>query len=269
MEKKSIILSILRLAFLAMWVSVAVEKLWDLAGFHSTLRRQPIPEWSTDILFWLLPLAELGAAVLLAWPRNRKRTHQGMWLSATLMLVFTLFIGFGVLGWYEKRPCGCGSVISGLTWEQHLWFNAGSLLLAILGIWLTRPVRSGNHRGSYRRPVRLFRQADETHDVSRHFTVKRCVYVLVKRFPRKFALFRRGALSKTLPCLYTVRNTHLPRASAEARDRNLHVSDRMYINTLYAYSRLAKSKPRKANCNYKQTFFWGAFFPNAKEKSIR
>ncbi|HWL00687.1 MAG TPA: MauE/DoxX family redox-associated membrane protein [Parapedobacter sp.] len=117
MEKKSIILGIIRLAFLALWVSVAVEKLWDLGGFHSTLRRQPIPAWSTDILFWLLPLAELSAAVLLAWPRSRKRTHQGMWLSAFLMLAFTLFIGFGVLGWYEKRPCGL--------WVGHQWAKLG------------------------------------------------------------------------------------------------------------------------------------------------
>ncbi len=184
----------IRLAFLALWVSVAVEKLWELSGFHSTLRRQPIPEWSTDILFWLLPLAELGAAVLLAWPRSRKRTHQGMWLSAILMLAFTLFIGFGVLGWYEKRPCGCGSVISGLSWNAHLWFNGASLLLAILGIWLTWPASPGTHRRSYRRSVRLFRQADGSTSASGHITDERRVSTFHKRFPRKFALFRRRAL---------------------------------------------------------------------------
>jgi len=199
MEKKSIVLGMIRLAFLALWGSVAVEKLWDLAGFHSTLRRQPIPRWSTDILFWLLPLAELGAAMLLAWPRNRRRTHQGMWLSAILMLAFTLFIGFGVLGWYKKRPCGCGSVISGLTWEEHLWFNGAALLLAIIGIWLTWPTSPGNHRGSYRRPLRLFRQADGLFPVSGRVTVERRVSTFHKRFPRKFALFRRRALLKRYP----------------------------------------------------------------------
>ena len=192
MEKKSIILSILRLAFLALWVPVAVAKLWDLAGFHSTLRRQPIPEWSTDILFWLLPLAELGAAVLLAWPRSRKRTHQGMWLSAVLMLAFTLFIGFGVLGWYEKRPCGCGSVISGLSWDNHLWFNFAFFLLAVLGVWLTWPVHTsaspmhGNSQSSLR-----------TRAVDHHSGVKQSNSNAYKRqisFPRKFALFRRRAL---------------------------------------------------------------------------
>lgn len=199
MEKKSILLGMIRLAFLAMWGSVAVEKLWDVTGFHSTLRRQSIPGWSADILFWLLPLAELGAAMLLAWPRNWRRTHLGMWLSAILMLAFTLFIGFGVLGWYEKRPCGCGSVISGLTWEEHLWFNGVALLLAIIGIWLTWPRNTGNHYRNYRRPVRLFRQADGLFPVSGRVTDERRVSTFSKRFPRKFALFRRRALLKPYP----------------------------------------------------------------------
>src|SRR5690606_24596793 len=190
MEKKSIILGIIRLAFLALWVSVAVEKLWDLGGFHSTLRRQPIPAWSTDILFWLLPLAEVGAAVLIAWPRSQKRNHQGMWLSAFMMLAFTLFIGFGVLGWYEKRPCGCGSVISGLSWENHLWFNAAFFLLAAVGVWLTWPARGDGHRRRYRKPVRLFRRSDGASAPSGHFTYKSCVFVFHEHFRRKFAVFR-------------------------------------------------------------------------------
>lgn len=194
MKTKSIIAGIIRLTLLALWSPVAVEKLWDLSGFHSTLRRQPIPEWSTDILFWLLPLAELGAAALIAWPRSRKRTHQGMWLSAILMLSFTLFIGFGVLGWYEKRPCGCGSVISGLSWDDHLWFNAIFFLLAVLGIWLTCPALPGSRRRKYQKAVQIFRQADTANDIAGHFIVKRCLLAFAKRFPRKFALFRRRAL---------------------------------------------------------------------------
>ena len=196
MEKKSIILGIIRLAFLALWVSVAVEKLWDLGGFHSTLRRQPIPAWGTDILFWLLPLAELGAAVLLAWPRSRNRTHQGMWLSAALMLVFTLFIGFGVLGLYEKRPCGCGSVISGLSWENHLWFNAAFFLLAAVGVWLTWPARGDGHRRKYRKPVLLFRRSGGASAPSTHMFGKLRAFAFYKHFPRKFALFRRREIGR-------------------------------------------------------------------------
>ena len=198
MEKKSIILNLLRLAFLSLWVPVAVEKLWNLSGFHSTLRRQPIPEWSTDFLFWLLPLAELGAAILIAWPRNRKRTHQGMWLSAILMLAFTLFIGFGVLGWYEKRPCGCGSVISGLSWENHLWFNAAFFLLAVVGVWLTWSTRTPVSPSNSPQSSLRTRAMDDRDGVKQSYKNTREQSI---RFPRKFTVFRRGALPNnfTLP----------------------------------------------------------------------
>ncbi len=186
MDKKSIILGLIRLMLLLLWVPVAVDKLWDLQGFHSTLLRQPIPEWWAGILFWLLPLLELLTAVLIAWRKNRRRIHQGMWLSTLLMLGFTLFILFGVLGWYEKRPCGCGSVISGLSWEDHLWFNAVFLIVSIIGIWFTR-TRSGR-RLPYRKPLRLF--------FKRVVGARRLLggsWLHAMRFPRKFALFRRRA----------------------------------------------------------------------------
>jgi len=177
---------VVRLALVGLWVPVAADKLWDLKGFHSVLLRQPIPDWWADMLFWLLPLLELLAAVLIAWRNNRRRTHQGMWLSTVLMLGFTLFILFGVLHWYEKRPCGCGSVINGLSWEDHLWFNIVFLLLSGVGIWLTRARDSGRPR--YRKFVRLFfkQRAVSTHGTSQTLFQRFC-------FPRRFALFRRWA----------------------------------------------------------------------------
>ncbi|SEK80798.1 MauE/DoxX family redox-associated membrane protein [Parapedobacter koreensis] len=182
-------ISVIRLSLVVLWLPVAAEKLWDLQKFHGTLLRQPFPAWWADTLYWPLPLLELASAVLIAWPDSRRRVHHGMWLSALLMLGFTLFILFGVLGWYEKRPCGCGSVISGLSWEGHLWFNAAFLLLSVFGALLTRPKHLAGHpHRRYRKALRLFRR--------RHIArqLYRCRAVAIRlRFPRKMAVFRRRA----------------------------------------------------------------------------
>lgn len=100
--------------------------------------------WWAGVLYWLLPILELACALLLVGgaivnPKTNQTIRFRTWgfaLSSLLMLGFTLFILFGVLGWYEKRPCGCGSVITGLSWEQHLWFNLVFLLVSVVGWWL-------------------------------------------------------------------------------------------------------------------------------------
>src|SRR5690606_20993862 len=102
---------------------------------------------------------------------------------------FTLFILFGVLGWYDKRPCGCGSVISGLTWEQHLWFNIGFLLISIAGLWLTRPSADQNPTP----PNMSSRRKVGSLSVQLPYD-KTAANQTKTLFPRKFAVFRRRAV---------------------------------------------------------------------------
>lgn len=248
---------LVRLGLVALWVPVAVDKFWDLNGFHSTLLRQPFPTWWAGILFWLLPLLELLAAVLIAWPQQfadrirhaefdsasrtrvaeatlnpytsstagqRWTTRSGMVVSPTLriglglstilLFGFTLFILFGVLGWYAQRPCGCGSVISGLSWEQHLWFNIAFLLISVLGLWLTLDKKSQNPSS----PLSSRRQEGSPHT---HAPFLNTVNGLFKEFfPRKFALFRRRAvIHQTLPA-------GLHRGSNQRHVTGHHVSGR-------------------------------------------
>lgn len=141
MKTRQRILTLCTLLLLALWIPVGLDKLWDLQGFHRTLLRQPFPNAWADVLYWLLPILELLCAVLLVGgavnsPKTNSLRKWGFALSALLMLAFTVFILLGVLGWYDKRPCGCGSVISGLSWEQHLWFNLVFLLISVVGWWL-------------------------------------------------------------------------------------------------------------------------------------
>ena len=130
---------------LLLWVPVTLEKFWDIPGFLRALQQQPFPDGWAGILVWLVPAAEGLCIFLLVGggidsPTTKKITaglnKWGFALSTLLMLAFTLFILFGVLDLYEKRPCGCGSVISGLTWNQHLWFNGVFLLISGWGWWL-------------------------------------------------------------------------------------------------------------------------------------
>lgn len=64
-------------------------------------------------------------------------------LSLVLMMAFTVYIGMALVGAWEKLPCGCGSVISSLSWKQHFFFNLFFLLFSGYGTYITNIQRGG------------------------------------------------------------------------------------------------------------------------------
>lgn len=68
----------------------------------------------------------------------------GLILSTALMAAFTGYVGIALLGAWEKLPCGCGSVISGMSWPEHFLFNLFFLLLSVSGLYLWHKLRSSN-----------------------------------------------------------------------------------------------------------------------------
>ncbi len=113
----------IRVFMILFWAYVALDKLWDLPGFHQALKLQPFPGWWAGILFWSLPLMELGIVILFSIHSFRNTKHLFFYpfvLSALLLTVFTVYIGLGVAGLYAQKPCGCASVLSRLSWGGHL-----------------------------------------------------------------------------------------------------------------------------------------------------
>lgn len=85
---------------------------------------------------WLVPISELAIALALIIPQTQKL---GLYFFTIMMSIFTLYIA-SMLLWAEKKPCHCGGAIASLTWEQHLLFNIGFILLAIFAIYLHKNI---------------------------------------------------------------------------------------------------------------------------------
>lgn len=138
------------------WLFVGLEKAWSWQNFRISLQQQPLPDWSIGIIFWLIPLTEILTGILLAF-RTNKLQRLGYWGSILLLSAFTLFIGLGVAGVYEKRPCTCSSIFNEMSWEWHLVVNIILLSVSILGLFLLRPASlSSSDSERYRKSVRLF-----------------------------------------------------------------------------------------------------------------
>ena len=212
----------LQLFLLVFWIYVALDKLWDLENFHRSLKRQPFPNWWADILFWFLPLLELTIGLLFALPSHRppysqkpitaasgrpsKNNEAGtkmqilstfkvskrhyrfinpFLLSALLLFFFSIYIGLGVLGAYEKLPCGCASVFSDLSWSSHLVVNSILIALSVLGWYLS----SKNPPSKKERIQPKMFSLDSIIPVTISLLHVFFHFFNCRRFPRRFALF--------------------------------------------------------------------------------
>ena len=132
--KRSTIVEIIAALFILLFVYTATSKLFAFNQFQYTLGRSPLIGKMAPAVAWGLPIVELLIALLLFIPRTRK---WGLWSSFVIMILFTGYLTY-MIYFTPDRPCSCGGVLKQMTWRQHLVFNIGFTLLALLGIWLQR-----------------------------------------------------------------------------------------------------------------------------------
>lgn len=139
--RKSAIFKIVTVLLLALWIPVGIDKATNFRQFRDVIQNQPFSGNLKHILVYILPMLELTTTVCLVFEKWQKA---GLVLSTALMTAFTGYVGLVLLGAWKESPCGCGSVISGMSWKQHFFFNLFFLLLSILGFYLWNKLRRGN-----------------------------------------------------------------------------------------------------------------------------
>lgn len=131
--KKQTYIQIIAVILLLLWIPVSLDKMVNFETFKAGILRQPFSDQLGYILIYTLPFLEVLIVVLIVF---HKRV--GFGLSSLLMAAFTSYIGLALLGTWDKLPCGCGSVISGMTWQQHFWFNLFFLIISVIGLILEK-----------------------------------------------------------------------------------------------------------------------------------
>ncbi|MGS2741843.1 MauE/DoxX family redox-associated membrane protein [Sinomicrobium sp. M5D2P17] len=132
---KSVVLEIICFLFILLFVYAAVNKLMDVQKFTVQIGQSPLLTNIAGFTAWFIPIIEILVALLLAWPKTRLT---GMYGAFALIVMFTAYI-VAILSFSEKIPCSCGGVLEKLGWTEHLIFNIGFVLLAVIGILLLSP----------------------------------------------------------------------------------------------------------------------------------
>lgn len=112
----------------------AYEKLIDQERFAAGLAKVKLIGAYSSFIALAVPIAEIAISLLLIYPVTQRL---GLYAFTVLMTVFTLYIA-SMLFWAEKLPCHCNLIIAKLSFAQHLWFNIGFIVLALLSIYLKK-----------------------------------------------------------------------------------------------------------------------------------
>ena len=131
---REIIVDVSVYLFIILFMYTAASKLLSIKSFASTLAKSPLIGNLNFVVAWAVPIVEILISIILIFPSFRRT---GLFASLALMASFTIYLFYMVYSG-NKLPCHCGGVISTMTWHQHIWFNIGFVILALIGLVLSK-----------------------------------------------------------------------------------------------------------------------------------
>ncbi len=129
---------LIAISFAFLFTYTALSKAMDFKNFQVQLARSPLLSAYAGIISYAMIILELSAVGLLSFAVTRRH---GLYASFGLMTAFTLYIWL-ILNYSDFVPCSCGGILEKMSWNQHLVFNIGSVLLALYGIILMEKERA-------------------------------------------------------------------------------------------------------------------------------
>ena len=132
MNLKQLVIEIISSLLVLLFVYAAVSKLIDYQKFSVQLGQSPLLTAFAGWVAWIVPTVEIIISIMLAIPKFRLA---GLYASFSLMVMFTSYI-VAITKFSEYVPCSCGGVLQNMSWNQHLVFNLGFVLLSLTGILL-------------------------------------------------------------------------------------------------------------------------------------
>jgi uncharacterized membrane protein YphA (DoxX/SURF4 family) len=127
---KATFLEIISSLLILLFVYAALSKLRDYQTFKLQLSKSAFIDQFASVTAWALPIGEIIVGLALFFKHTRLI---GLYASLFLMTMFTTYI-YAMLNYSYDIPCSCGGILSKMGWTEHLWFNAGFVILAIVGI---------------------------------------------------------------------------------------------------------------------------------------
>jgi uncharacterized membrane protein YphA (DoxX/SURF4 family) len=140
LTKRTTIVEIISALLIILFIYTGINKIMDFTKFKYEMGRSPFIQNMAGFTAYAVPLGELLISLLLIIKKTRLL---GLYMSSTLMALFTGYIWL-MLNYAYDLPCSCGGIISKMSWDDHLKFNAVFTLLALTGVVLQSRITVNN-----------------------------------------------------------------------------------------------------------------------------
>ncbi|SDH77835.1 Methylamine utilisation protein MauE [Chryseobacterium taeanense] len=129
---KKIIPFAVSIFFVILFCYAAISKILDFENFQVQISASPLLNAFSQFLPYTIIIVEVIIAGLLCYPKTRTI---GLIGSFILMLIFTGYIAL-LLRTSKNLPCSCGGILEKMSWNQHLYFNIGCVILSVIALGL-------------------------------------------------------------------------------------------------------------------------------------
>ncbi|ATN04905.1 hypothetical protein CRN76_05565 [Chryseobacterium indologenes] len=129
---KKIIPFAVSIFFVILFCYAAISKILDFENFQVQISASPLLNGFSQFLPYTIIIVEVIIVVLLCYRKTRTIGLIGSFFS---MLIFTVYIIL-MLRTSKNLPCSCGGILEKMSWNQHLYFNMGCVVLSIIALGL-------------------------------------------------------------------------------------------------------------------------------------
>jgi nucleoside recognition membrane protein YjiH len=129
-KPKTRIIEFVSYFFILLFCYAGISKLMDFENFQSQISKSVLLNRFSEFLPYTIIIVEFFIAGLLCY---RKTRNIGLVGSIVLMLFFTGYVAL-ILSTTDNLPCSCGGILEKMSWNQHLYFNIGCVILSVIAL---------------------------------------------------------------------------------------------------------------------------------------
>lgn len=141
MRTKSLITEIIIFLLVLLWAYTFASKIFDFDTFRRQIKGAYILSAGGAILAYLLQATHLGIIILLV---NKNWRKAGLLVSLIILVIYTTYLIY-VLKFAPSIPCSCISLMSGMNWNDQLYFNFIALAFNLTGLATFLSLRRAPH----------------------------------------------------------------------------------------------------------------------------